>query len=106
MDVMTMRADTRSPRAEIRMACTLRRNIGSPISAHTVDLGPRGMRVRTPRPLCPDETVVFDIADLDMRVNGEARVLRAERANVYALRFERLPEPMARRLHALAISKR
>jgi hypothetical protein len=41
-----------------------------------------------------------------MRVNGQARVLRAERANVYALRFEGLPEPMARRLHALAINAR
>lgn len=103
---MTGLADTRAPRAEIRMACTLRRRIGSPISAQTLELGPRGMRIRTARPLSPDETVVFDIADLDMRVNGQARVLRAERANVYALRFEGLPEPMARRLHALATSKR
>jgi hypothetical protein len=103
---MTMLADTRAPRAEIRMPCTLRRNIGSPISAHTLDIGPRGMRVCTPRPLSPDETVVFDIADLDMRVNGQARVLRAERANVYALRFEVLAEPMARRLHALAVNAR
>jgi hypothetical protein len=103
---MTRLADTRAPKAEIRIACTLRRSFGSPISAHTLELGPRGMRIRTPRPLSPDETVVFDIADLDMRVNGQARVLRAERANVYALRFEGLPEPMARRLHALAINKR
>jgi hypothetical protein len=103
---MTMLTDMRSPRAEIRIPCTLRRLIGSPINAQTLDIGPRGMRVRTPRPLSPDETVVFDIANLDMRVNGQARVLRAERANVYALRFEGLPEPMARRLHALAINAR
>ena len=102
----TTPTETRAPKAEIRMACTLRRSIGSPISAQTLELGPRGMRVRTPRPLSPDETVLFDIADLDMRVNGQARVLRAERSNVYALRFEGLPEPMARRLHALAINKR
>jgi hypothetical protein len=104
--MMTPPTETRAPKAEIRIACTLRRSIGSPISAQTLELGPRGMRVQTPRPLSPDETVLFDIADLDMRVNGQARVLRAERANVYALRFEALPEPMARRLHALAINKR
>jgi hypothetical protein len=39
-------------------------------------------------------------------VSGRARVLRVERANVYALRFEGLPEPMVRRLHALAITER
>lgn len=103
---MTMLAGTRAPRAEIRISCTLRRRTGSPISAQTLDLGPRGMRVRTARPLSPDETVVFDIANLDMRVNGQARVLRAERANVYALRFEGLPESMARCLHALAVNQR
>ena len=103
---MAMLTDTRSPRAEIRIACTLRRRTGSPISVQTLEIGPRGMRVRTPRPLSLDETVVFDLDDLDMRVNGQARVLRAERANVYALRFEGLPEPMSRRLHALAINER
>jgi hypothetical protein len=41
-----------------------------------------------------------------MRVSGRARVLREERPHVYALRFEGLPEPMTRRLHALAINAR
>ena len=41
-----------------------------------------------------------------MRLNGRARVLAEERPHVYALRFEGLPEPMLRRLHALAINSR
>jgi hypothetical protein len=40
-----------------------------------------------------------------MRVGGHALVLR-QRLNVYVLRFERLPEPLLRCLHALAISRR
>ncbi len=103
--VMTV-AEIRSPRAEIALACTLRRQIGSPIPAQTLNVGPRGMQIRSPRPLTEDETVGFDLPNLDMRVNGRARVLREERPHVYALRFENLPEPMLRRLHALAINSR
>ena len=58
------------------------------------------------RPLALDETVDFDLPGLDMRVGGRARVVRQERLNVYALRFEELPEPMSRRLHALAVNGR
>ena len=96
----------RAPRAQIALSCTLHRHIGSPIPAQTLDVGPRGMRVRSPRPLGTDETIGFDLPDLDMRLNGRARVLGEERPHVYALRFENLPEPMVRRLHALAINAR
>ena len=41
-----------------------------------------------------------------MRVAGHARVLSQQGPRVYVLRFERLPEPMARCLHALAINGR
>ena len=99
-------AEIRAPRAEIELICTLRRSIGSPIPAQTLDVGPRGMHVRSPRPLTQDETVGFDLPNLDMRVNGRARVIRQERPHVYSLRFEGLPEPMVRRLHALAITSR
>ncbi len=71
-----------------------------------MNVGPRGMRVRSPRPLTEDETVGFDIPNLDIRVNGRARVVCQELPHVYALRFENLPEPMLRRLHALAINAR
>ena len=98
--------EIRAPRAQITLSCTLRRQIGSPIPAQTLDVGPRGMRVRSPRPLMTDETIGFDLPDLDMRVTGQARVICEERPHVYALRFEHLPEPMVRRLHALAINAR
>lgn len=96
----------RAPRAEISLSCTLRRDIGSPIAAQTMSVGPRGMQIRSARPLTADETVAFDLPNLDIRVAGCARVLREELPHVYALRFENLPEPMLRRLHALAINAR
>jgi hypothetical protein len=93
-----------TPRAQIALTCTLRRRVGSPIQTETVDLGPSGMRVVSRRPLADDETVDFDLPDLQMRVAGHARVLGQQGPRVYALRFERLPEPMSRCLHALAIN--
>jgi len=96
----------RAPRAQIALPCTLRRRVGSPIAVQTLDVGPDGMRVSSPRPLATDERVDFDLPDLDMRVFGRARVLRQQRLNVYEMRFEHLPEPMIRRLHALAINAR
>lgn len=101
---MSAMVDSRAPKAGVAMSCTLRRTVGSPIPGQTVELGPRGMQVRSQRPLSLDETVGFELPDLGMRVGGRARVLRVERANVYTLRFEGLPEPMVRRLHALATS--
>lgn len=79
---------------------------GSPILTRTLDLGPTGMRVVSERPLADDETVDFDLPNLQMRVAGHARVLSQQGPRVYVLRFERLPEPMARCLHALAINGR
>ncbi len=97
-------APLRSPRAEIALSCTLRRRTGSPIAVQTLDVGPYGMRITSPRPLADDETVAFDLPNLQMRVAGQARVLRQQRPHVYVLRFEGLPEPMSRCLHALAIN--
>src|SRR5262245_45142135 len=96
----------RSPRAQIALPCTLRRRIGSPIAAETVEGGPERMSIASPRPLAADETVTFAPPDLDMRVTGSARVTSQQRHNVYMLRFEHLPEPMVKRLHALAINSR
>ena len=107
MSAITLAAvEIRAPRAQVEMACTLRRTVGSPIPARTLDVGPRGMRIRSPRPLRADETIDFDLPGLDMRLNGRALVIGEERPHVYALRFEGLPEPMVRRLHALAINAR
>ncbi len=96
----------RAPRAQIALNCTLRRRTGAPIPARTLDLGPDGMRVTSVRPLTEDECIDFDLPNLEMRIAGHARVLRQQRLNVYVLRFERLPEPMSRRLHALAVNGR
>lgn len=106
-EVMTVAvAEIRAPRAEIELSCTLRRTIGSPIAVQTMDVGPRGMRIRSPRPLMADETVSFDLPNLDMRLAGRARVIKLDRPQVYSLRFEGLPSPMIQRLHALAINAR
>lgn len=96
--------ELRAPKAHVALDGILRRRNGAPIPVRTVDVGPRGMRVCSPRPLALDETVGFELPNLDIRVAGAARVLRQERMNVYVLRFEGLPEPMTRRLHALAIN--
>jgi hypothetical protein len=85
--------------ARVSLPCTLRRRVGAPISALTLEVGPGGMCVSSPRPLAPDEEV-------EMRISGHARVVRQQRLNVYALRFEGLPAPMERRLHAIAVNGR
>ncbi len=103
---MSVTIEGRAPKARLAISCTLRRSVGSPIGGETLEIGPRGMLVRSQRPMTLDETVAFDLPDLGIRVGGRARVLRIERANVYALRFESLPEPMVRRLHVLAVTRR
>jgi hypothetical protein len=95
-----------APRAKIALPCTLRRRVGSPIQAQTVEVGPEGMRISSPRPLAADETVTFDLPDLDMKVTGSARVTSQQRLNIYVLRFEHLPAPMVKRLHSLAVNQR
>jgi PilZ domain len=89
----------RAPRTEIELPCLLRRRSGSPISAQTVNLGPGGMCVSTPRPLALDEVLDFDLPLTDAgSVDGRARVLRHEGHGAYALRFEGLLEPARQRL--------
>ena len=94
------------PGARIAVTCTLRRRVGAPIAAQTVEVGPAGMCVTSPRPLAADEQVQFELPDEAMRIAGTARVVRQQRLNVYVLRFEQLPGPMERRLHALWVNAR
>jgi PilZ domain len=92
----------RAPRTDIELPCVLRRRSGSAISAQTLNLGPGGMCVATPRPLALDEVLDFDLPLADAgSVDGRARVLRHEGHGAYALRFERLPEPARARLIGL-----
>lgn len=92
----------RAARVEIALPCTLRRPIGRPIVAQTLNVGSGGMLVSSARPLTVDEPLDFDLANLDVPVRGHARVLRHQQLDVYALRFEGLPEPMTSCLQALA----
>jgi PilZ domain len=93
-----MPENRRAPRAEITLPCTLRR----PIVAQTVNVGVGGMLVSTARPLTVDEPLSFDLANLDVPVHGHARVLRQQRHDIYALRFEGLSPPLTDRLRELA----
>ncbi|MEA2129599.1 MAG: hypothetical protein QOJ85_2490 [Solirubrobacteraceae bacterium] len=93
----------RAPRADITLPCTLRRPIGRPIVAQTVNVGAGGMLVSSARPLTVDEPLTFDLANLDRPVGGHARVLRQQRHDIYALRFEGLPEPVTNCLRDLAV---
>ena len=88
------------PRTAMEVPCTLSRRSGSAITAQTVNLGPGGMRIRSERPLSPDEVLRFDLPD--QAVDGRCRVLRQDGHRTYALRFEALPEPARERLDALS----
>jgi PilZ domain len=89
-----------TPRTDLVVSCTLRRRTGSEISVRTVNVGPGGMCVTTQRPLAIDEVVDFDLLAGSEHVDGRARVVRQERPDRYALRFEGLREPTRERLRA------
>jgi hypothetical protein len=83
------------------MECTLHRRSGSPITGHTVDVGPGGMCVCTRRPLAADEVLRFE---LPLGIDGRGRVLRQQGHDTYAVRFELLGESARAELHRLAIA--
>ncbi len=91
----------RQPRLEVRLDCVLTRRKGAPIACHTLDVGPGGMRVTTDRPLGVDEVLHFDLPVEGGHVDGDARVLREQRGNVYALRFEAMREDAVMHLGTL-----
>lgn len=93
-----------APRVDIALACTLRRPVGRPIDARTLNVGAGGMLISSDRPLAVDEPLDFDLASHDVAVSGQARVLRHQQLDVYALRFERLPAAMAGQIEALLSS--
>jgi hypothetical protein len=85
-----------SPHQAVQLPCILTRTMGSPIDAQTIDISLTGMRLTTHRPLALDETVAFDMPFHEEHIRGQARVVGQERPDVYALRFDRLTQPMAR----------
>src|SRR3954470_14086442 len=88
----------KAPRVEVALECTLRRRHGKPVECRTVDVGTGGMSVSSARPLAPDEVLEFDLPD---DLHGRARVLRQQAHQVYALRFERLLDPVRAALDEL-----
>jgi hypothetical protein len=63
------------------------------------------MRVTADRPLRLDEVLAFDLPLPPagaQHVDGQARVLRLQGHDVYALRFERLPDPAVLQLRKMA----
>ena len=95
-----MPEERRAPRVKIEMTCTLHRRSGSPIPGKTVDVGPGGMCVCTSRPLAADEVLRFELPGID----GNARVLRQQGHDTYAVRFERLAEQALAELRRLAMA--
>ena len=63
------------------------------------------MLVSSARPLAVDEPLDFDLSTHSVPVSGQARVLRHQQLDVYALRFERLPPPMEHQLKTLAAER-
>ncbi len=96
-----MQQRRRHPRAQVRIDCVLTRRKGSPVTCHTIDVGPGGMCVCTDRPLGVDEVLHFDLPVRGNHVDGDARVLREQGPNVYALRFETMREGAAAHLVTL-----
>lgn len=84
-------------RTNVDLELQLARKVGRPFSVRTLDVGFGGARVVSERPLRVDEELRFD-CDLPTgtcHLDGMARVLRQDRHNVYALRFEHVaPELM------------
>jgi hypothetical protein len=89
----------RAPRTRVAWPCSLRRRVGEPIPARTVDLCPIGMCVLTPRPLSQDEVLDFELTE--RAISGKARVMRHEGHGTYGLRFEQLSESAVDELAAV-----
>jgi hypothetical protein len=87
--------------AQLALPCTLCRAAGSPIASKVLDLGISGMRVYSQHPLGLDESLAFTVEHAGDRLRGSVRVVCQERPTIYALRFERLPEPDARMLKSM-----
>ena len=78
----------RLPRVQLAVQCTLQRRMGSPIPAQTIDLGPGGMRVESPRPLSADDEVDYVIPIDILPVIGRALCMCHQWRHIYSLRFE------------------
>jgi c-di-GMP-binding flagellar brake protein YcgR len=90
------------PRIAVALDLHLARTKGNAVTTRTLDLSVGGARVLSGRPLRVDEELRFDL-HLDVRagdrhLDGTARVLRQDRHDTYALRFEHLDPAVLRDL--------
>jgi hypothetical protein len=92
----------RAPRRRVELPCSLKRRVGSPIGARTVDLGPLGMCVMVERPLSQDEVLEFELAEPG--ISGKVRVMRHEGHATYGLRFESLPQSALQELNSMFVA--
>lgn len=92
----------RAPRARLELSCSLRRRVGSPIAARTVDISTAGMSVTTQRPLTQDEVLEFAFAE--RVISGRARVMRHEGHARYGLRFESVPAAALEELTSIVVA--
>jgi PilZ domain len=80
-----------SPRIAVALDVSLGRKVGNDVHATTSDLSISGACITCSRPLRVDEEVRFDMElPLGAHLGGKARVLRQQRHDTYALRFEHL----------------
>jgi PilZ domain len=80
-----------SPRVEVALEVSLGRKVGNDVHAATCDLSATGACITCRRPLRVDEEVRFDLAlPSGDHVGGKARILRQQRHDTYALRFEHM----------------
>lgn len=81
-----------SPRVAVALELQLARKVGQPVTSRTLDLSTGGARVASDRPLRIFEELQFEV-ELGAggpRLHGIARVLRQDRHDIYALRFEQV----------------
>lgn len=81
-----------SPRVEVALDLSLGRKVGNDVHAQTCDLSATGACITCARPLRVDEEVRFDLTlpGGGGHCGGKARVLRQQRHDTYALRFEHM----------------
>jgi PilZ domain len=79
-----------NPRLAVELDLNLGRKVGNDVHATTCDLSATGACITCARPLRVDEEVRFDLLLPDGHCGGKARVLRQQRHDTYALRFEHM----------------
>lgn len=82
-----------SPRVPVALEVSLGRKVGNDVHAATCDLSTSGACITCRRPLRVDEEVRFDLElPSGDHLGGKARILRQQRHDTYALRFEHMSQ--------------